>query len=375
MSEPLAVVKVSIFCPVGLDAEQAAASIWAGVSRKQQTSIMDRRFEPIVMGYLPIEVLPPLVEPLEGLRPGLTSLQRRLLRLATPALQEVLEVVVDGEAEPGRDEPRFRSAVLPPGLQPLPPLLVAGPQPTPGRPEIMTGSFIGQAALQAGVPVDPAASRVFPTGHAGFFAALRHAQTQLIDRQLAELVVVGGVDSYLDPYRLAILEQDERLLTTGVQDAFTPGEAAAFVLVASRVACRRYGLRPLAWIDAVGLAHEPGHRYSEAPYRGDGLAEAVKQVFAVTGAAPVQLVMAGFSGEAFHTKEWGVAHLRNRKGFADELRIEHSAEYTGDAGAALAPMMLGVTVSGMQTGEVQGPTLVWGSSDQGQRGALRVLPA
>ncbi|MCA9711896.1 MAG: hypothetical protein KDK70_39025, partial [Myxococcales bacterium] len=67
MSEPLAIVRVGIFCPVGLDAEQAAASLWAGVPRKQATSIMDRRFEPVVMGHLPIDVLPPLVEPLEAL--------------------------------------------------------------------------------------------------------------------------------------------------------------------------------------------------------------------------------------------------------------------------------------------------------------------
>ena len=169
--EPLAVARVGMICPVGLDAEQTAASIWAGVSRKQETSIVDRRFEPVVMGHLPLEVLPPLVEPLEQVRPGLTSLQRRLLRLVTPALQEVLGVEVDEGAPIGENEPRFISSVLPPGLAPLPPLLLAGPMPSPGRPEIMTGRFIGQAMLQSGVPIDPTASRVFPSGHAGFFAA------------------------------------------------------------------------------------------------------------------------------------------------------------------------------------------------------------
>lgn len=375
--QPLGVIRAGVFCPVGLDAEQSAASIWAGVPRKQECSIMDRRFEPIVMGYLPEDVLPPLVEPLEAVRPGLTALQRRLLRLATPALHEVLGVEVDAAAAVGENEPRFASPVLPPGLKPLPPLLVAGPQPVPGRPEIMTGRFIGQVALQSGVPVDVAASRVFPTGHAGFFAALQHAQTQILEPGRAEFVVVGGVDSYFDLYRLAQLEQEERLQTQGVQDAFTPGEAAAFVLLASRVACRRYGLKPLAWIDAVGVGQEPGHRYSDTPYRGDGLADAFRQAFARGDpqSAPVRLVMAGFSGESWHAKEWGVAHLRNRKHFADTLRIEHSAEYTGDPGAALGPMMLGITALAMHDGEVQGPALVWGSSDQGERGALRVQAA
>ncbi|MCX4241754.1 hypothetical protein [Paraliomyxa miuraensis] len=372
MSEALAILRMGLFCPVGLDAEQASASLWAGVPRKVETSIMDKRLEPIVMGHFPIDVLPPLVEPLEDPKLGLTALQRRLLRLAGPALQEVLDVDVVEDAVPGEREPRFSSKVLPHGLAPLPPLLVAGPQPSPGRAEILTGRMLGQLALQAGVPVDLGTSRVFPTGHAGFFEALRHAQTQVIGARRAELAVVGGVDSYLDLYRLARLDQEDRLLTFGVQDAFTPGEAAAFVLVASYNACQRYGLKALAWIDAVGVGREPGHRYSEQPYLGEGLAEAFGHAFRELAgpAQPVRLVMAGLTGESLHAKEWGVAQLRNRKRFADPLRIEHSAEYTGDAGAGLAPMMLVAAVLGMRQGTVEGPALVWASSEQEQRGAL-----
>lgn len=374
MSEPLAILRVGSFCPVGLDAEQTAAALWAGSPNKRETSIMDKRFEPIVMGHLPIDVLPALVEPLEDFRLGLTALQRRLLRLGGPALQEVLDVEVVADAKPGEREPRFRSKVLPHGLDPLPPLLLAGPQPSPGRAEIVTGRMLGQLALQAGVPVDVTASRVFPTGHAGFFAALQHAQTHVIGARKAELAVVGGVDSWLDLYRLALLDQEDRLLTFGVQDAFTPGEAAAFVLVASRNACQRYGLRPLGWVDAVGVAQEPGHRYSEQPYLGEGLAAAVGQVLGQPG-PPVRLVMAGFTGESMHAKEWGVAYVRNRGRFAEALRIEHSAEYTGDAGAGLAPMMLGAAVLGMRDGEVEGPALVWASSEQALRGAAVVRGA
>jgi 3-oxoacyl-[acyl-carrier-protein] synthase-1 len=377
MSEPLAIIRLGMFCPVGLDAGQVAASLWAGVPHKHETSIMDKRFEPVVMGHLPLEVMPPLVEPLDDVKLGLTALQRRLLRLATPALQEVLGVVVAPDKKPGENEPRFSSSVLPHGLAPLPPLLVAGPQPSPGRAEILTGRQLGQLALQAGIPVDITTSRVFPTGHAGFFAALQHAQTQVIGPQRAEFAVIGGVDSYLDLYRLALLDQEERLLTFGVQDAFTPGEGAAFVLVASRNACQRYRLSPLGWIDAVGVAQEPGHRYSEQPYLGEGLAAAVGQVFQQLGehAPPVRLVMAGFTGESMHAKEWGVAHVRNRKRFADPLQIEHSAEYTGDAGAGLAPMMLGAAVLGIQGKECEGPALVWASSEQALRGALVVRGA
>ena len=79
-----AIVSMGMVTPVGLDAEQTAASVRAGTARKMESSIMDERFEPIVLGYLPNEVLPPLESALEE-RVGLTSLQRRLLRLASPA--------------------------------------------------------------------------------------------------------------------------------------------------------------------------------------------------------------------------------------------------------------------------------------------------
>jgi len=85
--------------------------------------------------------------------------------------------------------------------------------------------------------------------------------------------------------------------------------------------------------------------------------------------------MAGLDGERLPAKEWGVAYLRNRKHFAEGFRVEHSAEYTGDAGAALAPLMLGVAVSAQRDHHVEGPVLVWGSSDRGQRGALLVQAA
>ncbi|MCH9687926.1 MAG: hypothetical protein K0V04_41235 [Deltaproteobacteria bacterium] len=345
--------------------------------RKQESAFVDWRYRPIVIGHLPHEVLPPLVEPLAAARPGLTALQARLLRLAAVALHDVLQTNVDPEASPGDNEPRHRSAALPEGLDPPAPLWVAGPRPADGRPPIMTGRFIGQLLLQAGVGLLPAASRVFASGRAGLFAALRHAQANLGGAGMPQLGVVGGVDSYVDPVRLAALLRDDRLLTEGVQDAFTPGEAAAFMLVATPAACRRYGYAPLAYVDAVGLGREPGHHGSSAPHRGDGLATAVREALdqRATGASPVRLVMAGLNGERAFAKEWGVAHRRNHRHFAPGLRIEHSAEYIGDAGAALAPTMLGITALGLRDSVVQGPALVWGSSDFGDCGALVLTPA
>jgi 3-oxoacyl-[acyl-carrier-protein] synthase-1 len=219
--------------------------------------------------------------------------------------------------------------------------------------------------------------RMFPSGRAGVFAALQEAVAKLLAPGLAEFVIVGGVDSYFEGDRLARIELERRLRTEGVQDAFTPGEGAAFLLLASRGACVRYQLDPLAWIVAVGTAEEPGHRYSERPHRGDGLAAALGQVFRDVGerAGIVRLVMAGLNGESFHAKEWGVACLRHREALADSVHVEHLAEYTGDAGAALAPMMLAMTALGLKGKRIEGPALVWAGSDGAERGAALVSAA
>ena len=162
-------------------------------------------------------------------------------------------------------------------------------------------------------------------------------------------------------------------------DGFTPGEGAAFFLLTTRKPCERQGLNPLAYVSGVGVGEEKGHRYSDKPYLGEGLAAAVSDVaaqVAQTGATEAaQLVMAGLNGESFNAKEWGVAHLRNQELFAEELQVEHPAEYTGDMGAALAPIMMGVAANWIEAGHIVGPALVWASSDEAERGAAFVTSA
>ena len=75
----LAIAKTGVVCPVGLSAPQAAASIRAGVSRVAESSTMDRAFNPIVAGFLPEDVLPPLDETLSA-TPYLTSLRRQQIQ-------------------------------------------------------------------------------------------------------------------------------------------------------------------------------------------------------------------------------------------------------------------------------------------------------
>ncbi len=359
MKEALAIIDVGMFSPVGLDARQTTHSILAGIGRKSDTIFFDASLEPIVMGHLPSEVLPPVAPSLEPEHSGLISLELRMLRLLGPALQEV-------------------SASLEGTSFPPPPLYLAGPQPAPGKVEILSPGFVAHIVEQTEVALDVEASRVFPSGHAGLFAALTAAEQQLRSGLGGELAIVGGVDSYFDAHRLAVLDRARRLQRSSPRDAFTPGEAAAFVLVATSATCRDHGLDPLAWIPALGQGIEPGHRYSKEPHRGEGLSAAFGEALEAFGEAigaeaePMGLVLAGLNGESLLTKEWGIAQLRHHEHFVDRFRIEHPAEYVGDAGAALAPLMLGFAAMGIKAGRLPAPALVWASSEGEERGALVV---
>ncbi|MCH9686571.1 MAG: hypothetical protein K0V04_34380, partial [Deltaproteobacteria bacterium] len=278
MNEPLVIIEVGMFSPVGLDARQTLGSILAGIARKSETPFRDTAFEPIIVGHLPSDAIPPIVPSLVAPQSGLTPLQVRMIRLAGPALHEVLGAEPQaGEAEANADAPSLTTSLSRSDMPP-PPLFVAGPQPLPGKVELTSPSLAHHIARHTGLPIDVDASEVFTTGHAGFFDALAAATAWLDGPDSGEFAIVGGVDSYFDEYRLSVLERAGRLQTAGPQDAFTPGEAAAFVLVTTKTRCRLHGLSPIAWIPAVGRALEPGHRHSQEPHRGDGLAEALDAV-------------------------------------------------------------------------------------------------
>ncbi|RKG99960.1 hypothetical protein D7V97_30935 [Corallococcus sp. CA053C] len=337
--------------PVGLTAATTAAALRAGITRVRETRLKDSQFEPRIAGVLEEEHLPPLREGLVEAMKRMTSRHRRLVRLGACALQEVAGACGG----------------------PLP-LVLALPEPQPwGDP--MGDAFLEHLQSQAGVEVE-ASSHLLRQGRAGGLMAVARGLELLATRR-ARQVLVGGVDTYWDARLLAHLDAEDRLKRRDVADGFIPGEGAAFLWLGVPGTAKRLGREPLASITGAGLGREPGHRYSTEPYLGEGLSQAFQQLFA--GLPPqspkVRCVYAGFNGESFWTKEWGVAYLRHAQRFETEFRMEHPAEYTGDAGAALGPMMLGAAAVGLRKGYREGPCLVWGSSDREARAAVMVQSA
>ena len=127
-------------------------------------------------------------------------------------------------------------------------------------------------------------------------------------------MLCGGADSYLDLMLLSELSREQRLLGPDVADGFIPGEGAAFLLLSS-VRAAGDGGGPAVAIRGVGTARDAGHRYSAEPARGEGLSLAMEALLATLPeppAARLETTLAGFNGESFQAKEWGVARCTRR---------------------------------------------------------------
>jgi 3-oxoacyl-[acyl-carrier-protein] synthase-1 len=223
-------------------------------------------------------------------------------------------------------------------------------------------------AEQASIAVDHAQSEVFWNGRAASLMALA-AGLRCLREQRARAVLVGGADTFLDPPLLARLDREQRISGEEITDGFIPGEGAAFL---SLTAVRTTGAAPPAGQIAVlgaGVAEDAGHRYGAEPARGEGLAHAIDALLTSMPRPPrpIATVFAGFNGESFFAKEWGVAHIRHHDSFAERIRLTHPADCFGDAGAAMGALLMALAGAELARGDGEGPTLVFASSDRADR--------
>jgi 3-oxoacyl-[acyl-carrier-protein] synthase-1 len=345
MSAGAELLGVGMMTPVGVNAPSTAAAIRAGIIRTRETPLLDLRFRPYIGAFLSEEHLPDANLPAAR---GLAGREQRMLRLALPALREAAE---------GLERPVPLMLGLPEEVD-----LAGGHKPVP---------FLKALSLASGIALDLERSRCFPQGRAAGLLALDAAVRLLAEGRVPE-VLVGGVDSLLDPLVLAGLEGEGRIRQHGPADGLIPGEGAVFLWLGRMGMGKRLDRSPLVRILATAAGREPGHRYSREPYLGEGLAETCRLLFASVpaGLPPVRCVYAGFNGESFWAKEWGVTFLRSRERFVESHRLEHPAENVGDPGAAYGPLMVGIAALGLRKGYREGPILVWCSSDREARGAV-----
>lgn len=337
---------IGMVTAVGDSAAMTAASVHAGINRYKETNIYNKNICPMKMALLPDEVLVQLNDKLVPIT-NLTSRQQRMLGLAQPAMIEALSNLSINQDIP---------------------LYIAVPETIPKLPATIGAEFLDYLHVQCDSMFDREHSMMYTTGRAGGLIAVEAAINSLAHNSHG-LILVGGLDSYLDLMLLGTLDNEDRVLADGILNGFAPGEGAGFLLLANEQALHTNGLQSFATIYSAGITTEPGHRYSKEPYQGTGLADAFNIALENVENTKIKTIFSSMNGENFGAKEYGVALIRNSEKLDASVKLEHPSDCYGDIGAASAPVLLGLTSIGLNKGYIQGPVLVYCSSEGEYRGA------
>jgi 3-oxoacyl-[acyl-carrier-protein] synthase-1 len=352
-ADDIVVAGLGITTSVGLSPSEVDASVRAGSSRFVESKFRDHRFQPFTVAELPEAALPPLAVAVDATA-GVTARERRLLRIATAALDQCAQVA---------SEMPFGAALF----AAIPELATTIP--------IDDGRLLDLLGTQTKTRFDRAASKAAFRGRAGGLAAVDAAATALRDGK-AKAVFVCGVDTFVDPFVLGTLDLEGRVKSTAHLDGFIPGEGAAVVLLVTRATADQHRLTSTAVVSASATGVETGHLYSEEPYRGDGLATLLHGLFGkAAGLPPVADVYSSMNGESYWGQEWGVGFIRNSDAIDSTARIHHPADCFGDVGAASGPLLVALASLALRSGRASAPTLVYASSDYGDRAAVLLTSA
>jgi len=338
------VIGLGMITSVGTRSNQVAAAIRAGTTRFYESEVYDFRGEPLITAVLRDRELASA-----GFSRVKDKRIERLAQLTSAAFHELLPQIPETKTPiplllgTAADAPKWKQPLDKANLTSL-------------LPSTPLGKTIGHSEL-------------IPHGRASGLEAVTRG-IELIDQGAHPIVIAGGVDSYTDPDRLKALDQEHRARCQGIMDGFTPGEGAGFVLLAAPDFAPKEQV--LGRITGWAVGEEPGHRYSELPFRGDGLSSTIQQ--ALKNTSQVQTVYAGMNGESMFFKEWGVSRIRLGTKISESEKLIHPADCIGDTGAAHGPIMAGCAIIGFHRGYTQPPALVFCSSDGPTRAAIVVEP-
>jgi 3-oxoacyl-[acyl-carrier-protein] synthase-1 len=336
---------------VGLDAVQTASSVRAGLSRLREIDWQGQDGNPFRGGFLPDDCLEGLNRKTREVLPD--SLPARILQLGAPPLREVAEDLPEA-----------------PGGFPV----IVGIGDQDQLPQASPELFLDNLMRQAQMKINLEASEVVVAGRVAGLMAVHRACLRLA-QGFSGPIIAGGIDSY--HYLPRLIDQDfaGRILSDLNPDGFLPGEGAAFLALVSPGKVQPSGqvLGTIAGIVERNSSSKPGAG-ARAP--GDVLSETVRELMEQIPQAlsPSPAVYANLNGENAGAKEWGVCFLRNRNYFAEGMKLYHPAEYMGETGAAMGPILAVLAVRGIDRGYESGPCLLWCSGDGGECAALYLTP-
>jgi 3-oxoacyl-[acyl-carrier-protein] synthase-1 len=332
----VAILQAGLVSSVGLTLPTAGAAFRAGISNPTRT-----RFMMDGGAYLMAHQVP-LARQSLGLQ--------RLAEMAAMAIDECLA-----------DVPAAQS-------QGIPMLLCVAEQERAGRLEGLDDRLFACIQQLTGRTFDKTGSASAAVGRPGGLMALTHAR-RLIAAGAPHVLIVAA-DSLLHTPTLLDLQQRDRLLAARQANGFLPGEAAAAVLIGPD-----QGARGTLRCVGVGVANEPSHLNSDEPLRADGLAHAIRGALADAGCElhHIDFRVTDLSGEHYFFKEAALALSRILRQRKPEFDLWHPAEYVGEVGAAIGPIMMAHALHACRKGYAPGGNVLLHASADSTRRAAAVL--
>lgn len=342
MTRPVHIVATAARTAVGLSAESSAAAVRAGISRVcMHAFLVDLAGDEVRCAADAV------------LEPALLG-ARRLVALAEAGLSEITAKLIHQSSWSAPVKAFLALPELRPGFKERDVGEVARALSAP-RP--------GTGALEVCVEANT-------SGHVGALRGLEDACMQ-IERGQSELCVIGGVDSYLDSATIGWLDGERRLAREGIRGGFFPGEAAAWVALASEQARARLALRSLATVRVVATDLEQRDPNGSGGLMGEAMSRVLARV-ATTLRPREQLenIFCDINGERMRTDDWGLAVLRAGALLRDGTGYHTPVAQLGDVGAASGALNCVLATQAWQRGYARANTaLVWGASWGGLRAA------
>lgn len=336
-AERLSVVATGARTTIGLRSPTAAAALHAGISRLgEHPTWIDRLGNPMV-GSLDA-LISPESEHID-----------RMLAMALSALKEVYE-----------KSPELLKRYSTP-------IYLGLPESRPGFTESDAEHICVALKNSKELPFKAREVNKYLAGHAAGAIALA-AAAQAIQRGNHQLCIVGGVDSYFHPNTMKWLDSHRQLAGEDGRSSFVPGEGAGFVLLCSSVLLERLGVGWRPEIVSISLARETALIKTEDLCVGTALTEAVQTACQnLPHGDLIEHTICDINGERYRAEEWGFVCLRLAARFRDPTNYLAPATLWGDTGAASIPLF---AMLACENKNYAGHSLLWGSSEQGQRGAV-----
>lgn len=338
--------------PLGANLAQTCASVRSGFAAfSEHAYIQCSPKNPETEADLPL-----FVAAVPSIEPDIGQMER-LIQLLLPAITEMLETS-------GLTRKQFANTAL----------LIALPQPD----TVIKGYQLeGRLALELGRRSGLGVSKFIKTnniGQSGIFALLKDASDALLNGSVNQCIVVG-VDSYLIPERIELLDKLWRIKSDRNVDGFIPGEAAVALLVETSRSAEERGVQPLAVIQSLGFDVELSSFASGKFSGGTGLTKAISDAVGVSSDINIWTwVLAGLNGESYFFHEWGLARGRLDQIFSNLENLSHPADCYGDVGSATGGLLIACVIEAFRNGyNLDDRALLWTSSEHGQCAALALL--